>query len=650
MVSWHRCLAGIILLSFVTVICLALAAPARACSPSPRFTPVHLVEQSKQIALVRFGKPKGGAVPLTVLNRLKGKLAMQRATLKLAAAPKEHVAAFRAVLAKNGAAPAALFLSDARKEFDDDDAPPDMILGDDTPGPAHIVHALLHCRGQWLRMSYDTKKAELAFERIDSRLHGVWYGGTDMLIRCVKYVLEADDPVVPIATGTAWSEPEKITRLQGRVRGLRLVDLTGKGAPVLFVAAERGDQLWQHSRKNQRDEFLEITRPSTLRSRSRHAAWADFNGDGRLDLASWDGRRLTFHLQSKEGTFDREAPAIGALQDVRGLSVVGLSGPTAGLLAATPAGPVVVERRRNGVVTVQRLAVKIKRDLGNAGSCLVADLDGDSYADVLHLFRKGSALYRGKAGGGFRPGVPCPVKLAGKSGHATLGDYDGDGRLDVFTAGDDEVQVWQNLGGGAFQPVLQWSGEVAYMLAPAPGVRAATCDFNNDGRQDLATFHPNRAPMLFYNRGFRALAYAHQVDLAEMNLIPAVQKGTQAGLVADLDADGAQDMIVAAKNGELWVCWNDLPGAYDVNAVRAVLPLRGRTPGPITVTSREGKHPRGAWALRAGRSGLLLGMAEPGPLTVAWRFPGEPERAKTLLVEDSVVRFAIPSAATDPKN
>jgi len=281
--------------------------------------------------------------------------------------------------------------------------------------------------------------------------------------------------------------------------------------------------------------------------------------------------------------------------------------------------------------------------LGRPGPCLVADLDDDGLNDVLHLFAKGSMLYRGSGRGGFRPGTRLAVALGGTDGSAELGDYDADGRLDLFTASRSGFHLWRNLGGGRFADLGQGCGEAVYILRCDVGTRGATCDFNNDGRQDVAVFHAHHAPQFFYNRGFANLSHAHAVDLAEHKLIPAAEKGTRAGLVADLDGDGAQDLALVVRSGELWICRNNSLAGYQVAAARVTLAGTAQGAGPVRVTGWHGKRCLGAWTLWAGHPGRLIAAPEPTRLTLEWRFPGGRERRRTIDVEGTVVEFALPA-------
>jgi len=629
--SPSRCLCG-------TALALSLlfaGADARACSPSNAFTPVHLVEQSQHILDLRLGEIRNGKLPVIVVTRLKGDLHVQRVTIDLFGAHKEQIKAAKYLLGGKGRDPALLFIGPYGVDLAEAPAGLDA---------KEIAIALLHCRGRWLRLLRRTDD-RLEFERVDDGLGAVWHGDTGMLRRCIQYVVEDADPTVPTGSGAHWAEPVRVGTVGGRAHELHRVRLRGSPGFVLHLAASSGDRLWEVRTVDGEPRFHEIAARRKLDTASRLAAWADFNGDGRLDLASWDGRRFAFALQQTDGTFRTETRKPDApLRSVISLSVTTApTGRAAALLAGAPEGPALLTRAGDGSLHVRPLGEKPGATLGEPGPCLVADLDDDGFNDVLHLFEKGSMLYQGSGRAAFRPGTRLAVAFGGSNGSATLGDYDADGRLDLFTVSRSGFQLWHNLGGGRFADLAQGCGEASHLIRCDGGTRGGTCDFNNDGRQDLAVFYADQAPQLFYNRGFANLSHAHAVDLAEHKLVPAAAKGTQTGLVADLDGDGAQDLALVAKNGEIWVCWNDSLARDQVAAARVTLPGTAQGAGPVRVTGWDGKRCLGAWTLWAGHPGQLIAAPEPTRLTLRWRFPGGRERRRTIDAHGPIVEFPIPT-------
>jgi len=241
----------------------------------------------------------------------------------------------------------------------------------------------------------------------------------------------------------------------------------------------------------------------------------------------------------------------------------------------------------------------------------------------------GSLLFRGREGGEFEKAADCAVALGGQRGAAFLGDFDADGLLDVFAVSENPCRIWQNRGAGKFEETMVQSGEIEHVYN-GKGISGNTCDFNSDGRQDVFVAYADREPQLFFNRDFRSFGHAHEVDLAESGRLPETHRGIQAGLVADLDGDGAQDMAVVAPGGDVWVIRRDR-GDPPLSC-RAVLPLGEGYPGPLSVTAWDDDVCLGAWNVVAGGSAALFGKAEGGLLRLKWRFPGGQEQSREVEV------------------
>ncbi|MFO7898372.1 MAG: VCBS repeat-containing protein [Planctomycetota bacterium] len=459
--------------------------------------------------------------------------------------------------------------------------------------------------------------------------------------------------MVPSAVGIGWeeAEPRQVAAIKGEVHGALGVGPKGDGRSYLHVLSTAGDRMFLYDREARK--LKDVTGKLGLGSRSVAAAWGDFNGDGRIDLASWDGERLTTWLQNKRATFDAK-PSGAGLSECIGLAICGVGRTMkAGLLASTTGVPVLLAPKGDGTFTAKPIADAHKGGkLGTPHACLVADFDGDAVPDVLQPFEKGAIFFRGTSPGRFDDGKALE-NLGTGEGHARIntGDYDHDGRLDVFVAAEEGCQVWHNLGGGAFAEAMEYTGEMKYISQP--GARSGmTVDINNDGRQDVFITYMNREPQIFFNRGFLSFGHAHRpIDLQECGLFPPKNvpgkdevverknKGQRAGLVRDLDGDGAQDMAIVLEDGSLWVYWRAVGGA-DPLCVRAALPPGGPA-GPVAVSAVRQGRSLGAWNVVAGTSPSFFGLVQEGPCLVKWRCPGSKPREKEIIVEGGLARYLL---------
>jgi hypothetical protein len=474
-------------------------------------------------------------------------------------------------------------------------------------------------------------------ERLNPR--AVWAGGERTLEQVLEYIREHREKqtgLIPSETGATWGPETRLAALAGPVHGCLALELIPGEKPVLLVLGGEGDRAFQHV---QGTEFKDCTAALKLTGKSRLAACADFDGDGRLDLANWDGEALRLRLRAADGSFASRPVKVTLEKDCRGLAAldVGQAG-RAGLLVSGAGAPLLLVPAGEGEFEKRALPApspETVKALGECGPCVVADFDNDGWADVAQLWTHGVLLYKGVAAGKFAD----PVKAAegmvvrGLCG-AFAGDYDCDGWLDLVVLGEEAGSGEQgpigctllvNRGGKAFEEVVGESGEVYYIGKPQV-VGGAPCDINNDGRQDFMVLYRAMGAQFFFNRGFRCFGSAIPLDFAQRAREPgseAVGSGQQAGAVADLNGDGAEDLAAVAKDGELWVFLRE---AEKSRKLGLKVSLPAACAGPVRVTGRDASGPLGARNLAPGAP-VLFGKPRPGPLNLKWRFPGGQEQS-----------------------
>jgi hypothetical protein len=616
---------------------LAAALPSGALIKAD-FTPVHLVNQSTLIVELVFEPIKDGRAAARVQRVIKGKLAAPKLFFEFkTAAVKEHADELTKKLAAHGKEPVILFTTDDAK------------AGGGNPGQAApdkpvSTKAYLHVDNTW--SSFFTRKANLwELDGIDSGMSGTWQGGTDMLIRAVDYILTDPNPDVPAAEGVAWSadDPQRFAKIDGAVHSVCPIDLAGDGKLTLHIGCGSGDRLFVYdvAAKN----LKEITRDRQLSAKSLLACWGDFNRDGRLDLASWDGRNLLVHLEDMNGNFVAPTlPPPGRRDEIIGLACVdsGIAG-RAGVVVSTNATAFMWIPYPANDQPGRRIDLDAgeptKAKLGKAGACLVADLDGDGLPDILQPFAAGSLIYRGKGAGTFEPPKECSLKLGAGAASIFTGDFDADGRLDIAVASSERCMLWQNRGIFNFSESLALCGEFAYKSNSAI-VAAQTCDFNADGRQDLLLLSSSTFPGLFFNRGFRSFGYANALDLEKAGNFPAARDGQQAGCLADLKGDGSFELFIVCGNGE---CWRmPLEGPADApRQARPFLSASSALAAPLNLTVWQKARCLGSWNLQRGQSAPPVASRDPGPLTFRWKSPDGHLHEQRIAPAEKPARIAI---------
>jgi trimeric autotransporter adhesin len=209
-------------------------------------------------------------------------------------------------------------------------------------------------------------------------------------------------------------------------------------------------------------------------------ATADFNGDGKLDLALSGNAQTTILLGNGDGTFTAppNQPQIGSLQvvaaDFNGdakidLAVSPLDGATSILLG-----------NGDGTFTAMSNQPQI-----TTNQLVAADFNGDGKLDLAALDLMGDtvSIVLGKGDGTFSAATTFPTGSNAFS--LAMGDFNGDGKPDIAVARtgtypDDEVTIFTGNGDGTFAAGFDINAASAQSLAPA--------DFTGSGTSDLATF------------------------------------------------------------------------------------------------------------------------------------------------------------------
>lgn len=577
---------------------------------NPNFTPLHLVERSTRIVECRLPEGQlGDRIELKTARALKGE-AGGTIVLDIAQAPGPQQKAARELLAAQRDEPLLFFAGANEREESG---------------------AYLHVGGKWLRLVADNDGAWL-FAALDSGMDGTWNGGTDMLLRCVRYIVDSPaEAFVPVDPGMSWRELKQIGTARGAAAGMSAVELSADALPAIHIASPEGDVLLQ---PDEEGGFEDLTGKSKLAAKSRAAAWGDFDRNGRLDLASWDGKTLTLWMQSADGTF-----TAAVAKGVEGIpaecrSLVPFETKDGTALAVGNVFPPVTLWPKGKAEFESRPLVphgSTTHDWGAPQGCLIADFDGDGLNDLVLPFETHGLFFTGTKEGGFTGGTTCGVHCTNGGGRAAIGDFDGDGRLDILAAGAEGIEVFHNNGDRTFAPVMQLSGEISYKAQPN-ATSCGACDFNADGRQDVYITYAGQPPLLYFNRGFRSFGQAPEIE-GRLQEAEGLNEGQPAGVFADFDGDGAQDFAFILANGNIWCAFNNR--GEDALAIRPVLDEKIAA-SPAQAVIYKGDRPLGAVTIRRGDPGYL-GVPEAGRYTVKYRLPGGGEKTAEATVEDRPV-------------
>ena len=205
---------------------------------------------------------------------------------------------------------------------------------------------------------------------------------------------------------------------------------------------------------------------------------ADLNGDKKMDLfaSSGDSRTLLVRLQSVGGTFGEEW-ALEVPQAGSAVKAMRLAGGAAGLvwlqentsMAQVARLEVVKEAGEAEHSAVVRHAIPPSDS--RTGATGFGDLTGDGVGDVIIAEPKGARVwvFAGRVDGGYEGGKEYPA-LSGVEGLEVV-DADGDGRVDLvlFSPGEKVIGVAQWEEGRLSYPATVYQG-VSTPLAMTAGV------------------------------------------------------------------------------------------------------------------------------------------------------------------------------------
>jgi hypothetical protein len=336
----------------------------------------------------------------------------------------------------------------------------------------------------------------------------------------------------------------------------------------------------------------------------------DFNGDGILDLATANAgsNDVSVLLGNGDGTFQSPTRfAAGGLPqslvagDFNGdgrldLAVADEASHDLTLLFGVGDGTFQAPRRL---------------PLGTAPLALVtADFNGDGHPDLAtaNLLSDDISVLLGNGDGTFGKASSWAVGAAPLG--LLVGDFNGDGRPDLAAADNNanDVSILLGRGDGTFAAAAQLAVK-NYPIALAAG------DFNGDSRTDLAVATQLSADLSLFE------------GVGDGTFVPPGTTATairSVPLVADLNGDGAADVAVVNRDGEILFRRGrpGAPGSFTAPVVinpdpdpaaRDLAPVR--TPAGLLLAALDARQSAlSFYALRGGMFARVPGPTVPGTL------------------------------------
>jgi Chitobiase/beta-hexosaminidase C-terminal domain/FG-GAP-like repeat/FG-GAP repeat len=341
---------------------------------------------------------------------------------------------------------------------------------------------------------------------------------------------------LPVAYSTAFTNPGSIALATGDFNGDGFLDIASMNTNSATVSILLG---------HGNGTFTAAASP-TLSANATGIVAADFNNDGKLDLAvsligvnSNAAGSMVILLGNGDGTF---TPTPGTLT---------LGGSPNVFAAADFDGDGRMDLLENDEMGTQILLGNGNGTLsqlpytGMSGAYVVADLNGDGFPDVMANggYYIGNEVLLGNGDGTFRAVGPAPSSPTFTLSSFAVGDFNGDGIPDLAGVGQyTAITIFLGKGDGTFTLLTP----PASPTFTGPGGLVAG-DFNHDGKLDLAVtagvdysiFTDANVTLLLGNGDGTFTAVPESVPIVTNYALSA----------GDFNGDGVPDMAAGSGTG-----------------------------------------------------------------------------------------------------
>ena len=306
-------------------------------------------------------------------------------------------------------------------------------------------------------------------------------------------------------------------------------DYDGDGHPDLYLVVPAGKNHLLHN--NGDGTFTDVTEKAGLAGQgaSVSASFADYDNCGHLSLFVTGVNGVTIYHNNGDGTFIDVTEKAGLRKPNDGQPGQPRELATRALL---------FDADNDGFLD---LVVTVYTDLSAPHKEGASSFPGDFPGAQSHFYRNN--------GDGTFSDVTAVSGLAsakGKMRGAVFADFNNDGYADLLFFRDDGAPLlFKNQGEDKFVDRTAEAGAAMASLAKTGAVDVEVADFNHDGKFDLALWSPTGYYVLLNRGGGKFEAVEHLPSIS-----PPKARSAFRGTVADLNADGFDDLVVLDANGK----------------------------------------------------------------------------------------------------
>jgi tetratricopeptide (TPR) repeat protein len=336
--------------------------------------------------------------------------------------------------------------------------------------------------------------------------------------------------------------------------GACIFDVEGNGhkAIVSLGNGENAIHVFRVTAAGATEEISAQETGLTLAGQGVSCAVGDYDNDGLPDLAVAMNDRVEVFHNLGHGKFANTTIALGIhpLNRPTGLTFLDFDHDgdldlyITGASSGAGSGPSVLWRNNGNSTFTEWTAPTALAGTAETASATLSDINNDRAVDLVVAGKDPSpAIYENQREGAFKRGALYDDATLGATRGVLAFDFNKDGWMDVAVthAGAPGVSLWRNIEGKHFERIsLPTEGVVG-----AWGLTAV--DIDNDGWIDLAAIvedsHGTRL-RVFRNLGSRGFEdVTDSLGLSKLDLTSA-----RSLLAADMDGDGAADLVIARGN------------------------------------------------------------------------------------------------------